>query len=119
MSLGGGSSSSKQQSQQTSNPVLDQQGIDMRNANGVRALGIADSPFQPYGGQFTAPLTGDEQLGVNLGPGAVGGGAGRVWRLASGRSGFAHQRRIRPQRAIVHLQSAGSGLQNCGGLVSG
>jgi hypothetical protein len=76
MSLGGGSSSSKQQSQQTSNPVLDQQGIDMRNANGVRALGIADSPFQPYGGQFTAPLTGNEQLGVNLAPGAFGAGAG-------------------------------------------
>ncbi len=74
MSLSGNSSSQKSQSQQTSAPVVNQQGLDMLNANGQRANGIADSPFQAFTGQMTAPLSGNEQLAGYAAPGAFSAG---------------------------------------------
>src|SRR5690348_8190501 len=46
-----GSSSSK------SSPVINQSGLSALNANVGRAQNVVDSTFQPYGGQFTAPLS--------------------------------------------------------------
>src|SRR5690349_18403281 len=75
MSFGGSSSSEKTQSQQTSNPVINQQGLDLLNQNVARSDQVSNLPFQPYTGQMTAPISFNEQLASAYAPNAINAGS--------------------------------------------
>lgn len=53
-----------------------------RNVN--RATGIADQPFQPYGGQMTAGLTGNQNQAISMAPGLFSAGAPAINQALSG-----------------------------------
>lgn len=62
--FGTNSSSSKTQSQQTSAPVINQQGLSDVEQNAANAQGIVNNSFQPYQAPLTAGLTPNQWSAV-------------------------------------------------------